>query len=88
MSSRLAFNAAGFIATRTLGSSPAVKISLEEKLSWKLDTPASVPAGARISAGKSGVVAMSLPASADSEVNCIPTNCIPSPESPANRITT
>ena len=44
--------------------------------------------GARISAGKSGSVAISLPASADSVVNCIPVNCIPSPESPANRITT
>ena len=81
-------SAAGFIATSTLGSSPAVKISLLEKLSWKPLTPARVPAGARISAGKSGSVAISFPASADSAVNCMPVNCIPSPESPANRITT
>src|SRR5271157_3806852 len=76
------------MATSTLGSSPAVKTSRLEKLSWNPLTPASVPAGARISAGKSGRVAISLPAIADSAVNCIPANCMPSPESPANRITT
>ena len=31
------------------------------KWTWNPETPASVPAGARISAGKSGNVAMSLP---------------------------
>ena len=47
-----------------------------------------MPAGARISAGKSGNVAKSLPASAVSCVNWLPVTCIPSPESPAKRITT
>src|SRR5581483_908824 len=55
---------------------------------WKAETPASVPAGARISAGKSGSVARSLPKAALTEVNRSPVSCIPSPESPANRITT
>ena len=54
-------SAAGFIATSTSGASPAVKISLDENCSWKPETPARLPAGARISAGKSGKVAMSLP---------------------------
>src|SRR6478735_1789141 len=48
---------------------------------WKAETPAIVPAGARISAGKSGCVARSLPNTADDSVNR-------SPESPANLITT
>jgi len=43
---------------------------------------------ARISAGKSGNVEKSLPASAVSSVNWLPVTCIPSPESPANRMTT
>ena len=30
---------------------------------------------------------MSLPAQADSVVNCSPVSCMPSPESPAKRIT-
>src|SRR5215831_17886700 len=55
---------------------------------WNDDTPANVPAGARISAGKLGNVARSLPNAAESSVNRSPTNCMPSPESPANRITT
>ena len=54
-------SAAGFIATRTSGSSPGVWMSFELKLIWKPDTPGSEPAGARISAGKSGSVLMSLP---------------------------
>src|SRR5436305_10802147 len=53
---------------------------------WKPETPARVPAGARISAGKSGKVAMSLPARAEVLVNWVPASCIPSPESPANRM--
>ena len=48
----------------------------------------SCPAGARISAGKLGSVARSLPNTADSSVNRSPTSCMPSPESPANLITT
>ena len=36
-------------------------MSRAAKWIWKLDTPASVPAGARISAGKFGSVARSLP---------------------------
>ncbi|GAA0246248.1 hypothetical protein GCM10009539_34510 [Cryptosporangium japonicum] len=47
-----------------------------------------MPCGARISAGKFGNVDKSLPNDAVSEVNRSPVNCIPSPESPANRITT
>ncbi len=54
-------SAAGFIATSTSGWSPGVWMSLELKLIWKPDTPGSEPAGARISAGKSGSVLMSLP---------------------------
>ncbi len=84
----LTFSAAGFIATSTSGASPGVKTSRLEKCSWKPLTPASVPAGARISAGKSGRVLRSLPASAVSLVKCCPASCMPSPESPANRMTT
>src|SRR3954471_17851943 len=62
-------------------------MSLEEKCSWKPETPARVPAGARISAGKSGNVLTSLPKVADVLVNCPPTTCMPSPESPQKRMT-
>ncbi len=55
---------------------------------WNEETPGSVPAGARISAGKLGRVARSLPNSAEASVNRVPASCIPSPESPANRMTT
>jgi hypothetical protein len=48
---RLAFRAAGFMATSTLGESPGVRMSWSAMLTWKADTPASVPAGALISAG-------------------------------------
>src|SRR5256886_11346566 len=58
------------------------------KWSWKPQPPGSEPAGARISAGKSGRVERSLPTSAVSLVNRPPVSCIPSPESPANRIVT
>jgi len=50
--------------------------------------PDVVPAGARISAGKSGNVARSLPWAAVVTVNWSPVICMPSPESPANRTTT
>src|SRR5437773_1185352 len=80
--------AAGFIATSTFGASPGVRMSWSAKWSWKPETPGSEPAGARISAGKSGNVAMSLPIAAVSEVNCPPVSCIPSPESPAKRMIT
>src|SRR5436305_3726387 len=82
------FSAAGFIATRTFGASPGVRMSWSAKWSWKPDTPGSEPAGARISAGKSGSVEMSLPRSAVSDVNCEPVSCMPSPESPAKRTIT
>ncbi|CAO5175846.1 hypothetical protein FAIPA1_30097 [Frankia sp. AiPs1] len=85
---RFAFSAAGFIATRTSGASPGVRMSWSEKCNWNPDTPAGVPAGARISAGKSGSVDRSLPNVAVSLVNCSPVSCIPSPESPAKRTTT
>jgi len=55
------WRAAGFMATRTFGASPGVKMSWSEMWTWNADTPASVPAGARISAGKSGNVDRSLP---------------------------
>ena len=47
-----------------------------------------MPAGARISAGKSGKVLTSFPNTADVLVNWSPVNCIPSPESPEKRMTT
>ncbi len=86
--SRLALRAAGFMATSTLGESPGVEMSWSEMWTWKAETPARVPAGARISAGKSGKVARSLPNSADDVVKRSPASCMPSPESPANRMTT
>src|SRR3954471_19651794 len=55
---------------------------------WKAETPARVPAGARISAGNSGSVARSLPISALTEVKRSPVSCMPSPESPAKRMIT
>ena len=87
-SRRLALSAAGFIATSTSGASPGVSTSWSAKCSWKLETPGRVPWGARISAGKLGSVDRSLPSSAVSEVNRSPVSCMPSPESPANRMTT
>src|SRR5207253_3095001 len=87
-SRRFVFSAAGFIATSTSGASPGVRMSWSAKWSWKPETPGSEPAGARISAGKSGSVERSLPTSAVSFVNCPPVSCIPSPESPAKRIVT
>ena len=84
----LVLSAAGFIATRTSTASPGVWMSLLEKLIWNPLTPASVPTGARISAGKSGNVLRSFPAMAAAFVNLSPVSCIPSPESPAKRIAT
>jgi hypothetical protein len=84
----LAFRAAGFMATRTLGESPGVRMSWSEMWTWKAETPFSVPAGARISAGKSGNVDMSLPERALDVVKRSPVSCMPSPESPANRTMT
>ena len=55
---------------------------------WNELTPAREPAGARISAGKSGNVEISFPNKAEFVVNWFPVNCIPSPESPANLIVT
>jgi hypothetical protein len=80
-------SAAGFIAISTSTASPGVKMSLAPKWIWKPLTPGSVPAGARISAGKSGKVARSFPKSAVVLVNWLPVICMPSPESPAKRIT-
>ena len=81
-------SAAGFMATSTLGASPGVVISWSEMCTWKADTPARVPAGARISAGKSGSVARSLPNRALALVKRSPVSCMPSPESPAKRMMT
>ncbi len=55
------FSAAGFMAMRASTLSPGVYTSLDEKCTWNPLTPGKVPAGARISAGKSGSVARSLP---------------------------
>ena len=87
-SPRLALSAAGFIATSTSGASPAVRMSWSAKCTWNDETPGSVPWGARISAGKLGSVTRSLPNTADSWVNRSPVSCMPSPESPANRMIT
>ncbi len=84
----LAFRAAGFIATSTSGRSPGVMMSWSAKCSWKAETPGRVPAGARISAGKSGSVERSLPKDAVSVVKRSPVSCMPSPESPAKRMMT
>src|SRR5437870_533580 len=83
-----AFSAAGCIATSTLGTSPGVRMSKSAMCTWNADTPASVPAGARISAGKSGSVDRSLPKIALALVKRSPVSCMPSPESPAKRMTT
>ncbi len=85
---RFDFSAAGFIATSVLGWSPGVRMSREAKWIWKAETPCGVPAGARISAGKSGRVERSLPTWAVAAVKRPPTSCMPSPESPANRTMT
>ena len=85
-SRRFVRSAAGFIATRTFGASPGVRMSWSEKWIWKPETPGSEPAGARISAGKSGSVERSLPSSAVSLVKRDPVSCMPSPESPAKRM--
>src|SRR5262245_25279607 len=63
-------------------------MSREAKWIWKAETPPGVPAGARISAGKSGRVERSLPTCAVAAVKRSPTSCIPSPESPAKRTIT
>src|SRR5262245_55014470 len=63
-------------------------MSWSAKWTWKPETPGSEPAGARISAGKSGNVERSLPRIAVSDVNWPPVSCMPSPESPAKRMTT
>src|SRR4051812_16742050 len=76
------------MATRTSGASPGVMMSWSAKCSWKELTPGSVPVGARISAGKLGSVERSLPKDAVSLVNRLPVSCMPSPESPASRMTT
>ena len=72
ISPRLAFSAAGFIATSTSGASPGVRMSRDAKWIWNAETPATVPAGARISAGKSGSVARSLPNTAVASVKRLP----------------
>ena len=68
-SSRLVLSAAGFMATSTSGWSPGVWMSRLLKLIWKPLTPGREPAGARISAGKSGSVLTSLPKTAAVRVN-------------------
>ena len=87
-SAMFVLRAAGFMATNTFGLSPGVAMSRAAKWIWKAETPARVPAGARISAGKSGRVDRSLPRTAVALVKRSPVNCIPSPESPAKRTTT
>ena len=89
MSRRFAFSAAGFIATSTFG-----RVARRRRCRGRRCAPGTTthrrscrPArGSR--PGSSGSVARSLPNTADSSVNRSPTSCMPSPESPANRITT
>src|SRR3954471_4474045 len=76
------------MATSTLGASPGVVISWSEMWIWNAETPARVPAGARISAGNSGSVARSFPTNALTDVKRSPVSCMPSPESPAKRMIT
>jgi len=76
------------MATSTSTASPGVTTSCAPNWIWNADTPNVVPAGARISAGKSGKVVRSLPARAVSTVKRDPVTCMPSPESPAKRMTT
>jgi hypothetical protein len=63
-------------------------MSWSEKWIWNPETPGSEPAGARISAGKSGSVERSFPSTAVSLVKRDPVSCMPSPESPAKRMMT
>ena len=63
-------------------------MSWSEMWTWKAETPAMVPAGALISAGYSGRVERSFPKMALALVNRSPVSCMPSPESPANRMMT
>src|SRR5687768_5359899 len=81
-------SAAGLNATSTSGWSPGVWMSFAANWIWKPETPGSVPAGARISAGKSGKVDRSFPTIAVVVVNWPPTCWTPSPESPAKRMVT
>src|SRR3954467_10901254 len=67
------------MATSTSGASPGVRMSREAKWIWKAETPATVPAGARISAGKSGSVARSLPRTAVASVKRLPAERVPAP---------
>jgi protocatechuate 3,4-dioxygenase beta subunit len=61
-------------------------MSWSEKWTWK-PRRRERAGGARISAGKSGSVAMSLPNRRGLVlVNCVPVSCMPSPESPAKRM--
>jgi hypothetical protein len=46
-------------------------MSVDANWIWNAETPCTVPAGARISAGKSGRVARSLPSTAVAEVNAV-----------------
>src|SRR5256885_8133492 len=77
-----ALRAAGFMATRTLGESPGVEMSWSEMWTWKAETPATVPAGARISAGKAGVVGGLVPKAALTSVHRPPVSFMPAPGVP------
>ena len=84
----IAMNPAALKMNATALREGGLIIADEPKLIWKAETPNVVPCGARISAGKSGKVARSLPASAVDRVNWPPVSCMPSPLSPAKRTTT
>ena len=88
-SRRLAFRAAGFMATSTFGASPGVRMSWSEMWTWKAETPAKRPGRAPGSrpgspAGSTGRCRTRRSTS----VNRSPVSCMPSPESPAKRMTT
>ena len=60
------------MTTSTLGSSPGVVMSWSAMFTWYAETPLTVPVGALISAGKSGIVERSLPYDALTEVKRSP----------------
>ena len=83
-----AFSAAGFIATRTSGWSPGVRMSVDANWIWNAETPWTVPAGPGSRPGSPASSRGRCRAPRVALVNRSPVSCMPSPESPANRMTT
>ena len=79
----LGLQAAGFIATRTFGWSPGVRMSVEANWIWNAETPWTVLLGpdlGREVRHRREIVAQDRRGIGEA------VSCIPSPESPANRI--